>query len=443
MPMYVTIPLCALTGATAFMMGALTQQDISYRRIKRTMVRDPYVYQCRGRIFSALSLLGRSTQTEPRHKTGLKMPMETPKPPATPQRRSSAADADVTTTIRDPPRTTEDLTQMTAEQQAETVAAAMLADSRRSTILSIESNDNEEVKERRSSSSTAAALRKLEESNSSSIFELFILWCRAQLHKVIMFMTYSIGRDEPPTTKLSHVADLMKYGFPGMDEIHVYKNFVLSYDRRNRIAHWVCEHLNSDCLAYRDPKTLQKPNEYAIDPNIADMFSPSMKDFRNSDWVGGHMASPLNYKCDMDKFIESYIFPNIVPISRGLKNNVWLRLEHYVRDLAMETGSVYVYTGPLFMPQRITFRNWAIRHHVMGMNTIAVPTHFFKVIISEERDALPRMEGYVVPNADIDKEMDLNSFMSDIRDIEHFAGLKFYDGAREEIMRGPRDSIDG
>lgn len=35
----------------------------------------------------------------------------------------------------------------------------------------------------------------------------------------------------------------MKYGFPGMDNIRSYDDFVLSYDRRNRIPHWVFEHL--------------------------------------------------------------------------------------------------------------------------------------------------------------------------------------------------------
>lgn len=228
----------------------------------------------------------------------------------------------------------------------------------------------------------------------------------------------------------------MKYGFPGMDDIHVYRNFVVSYDRRNRIAHWVCECLDEDCLLQRDPRTLVKPHEYITDYTIPAMFSPTMQDFRNSDWVGAHMASPQNYKCNFLKFQETYKFPNIVPIHRGLKTNVWQRLEHYVRLLALRSNAVYVYTGPMFMPQRITFRNWAIRHHVMGMNTVAVPTHFFKVIISEQSGDydLPYMEGYVVPNADVDKNMDLRSFLSDIRDIEHFVGLKFYEGkVRNEL----------
>ncbi|XP_016949832.1 uncharacterized protein LOC108024425 [Drosophila biarmipes] len=276
-----------------------------------------------------------------------------------------------------------------------------------------------------------------ERQDSISIFDQFILWSRTKAYNAIMFMTFSVGQDSYPHEEIAHVAGIMKYGFPGMDEIHVYKNFVLSYDRRNRIAHWVCEHVRDDCLRMRDMKTMHKPNEYLTDNTIPPMFSANMRDYRNSDWVGGHLASPQNYKCDLLRFMEAYRFPNIVPINRGLKNHIWLRLENYVRDMALKFGSVYVYTGPLFMPQRITFRNWSIRHHVMGMNTVAVPTHFFKVIIREdpEGDDLPLMEGFVVPNADVDKEMDLRSFLCDVRDIEHFAGLKFCEGHQ-------RDRID-
>lgn len=34
-----------------------------------------------------------------------------------------------------------------------------------------------------------------------------------------------------------------------MDNIRSYKDFVLSYDQRNRIAHWVFEHLTNSSIA--------------------------------------------------------------------------------------------------------------------------------------------------------------------------------------------------
>ncbi|ALC48254.1 Tengl4 [Drosophila busckii] len=258
---------------------------------------------------------------------------------------------------------------------------------------------------------------------------------RQQIYEATMFFSYSCSIDPPQRTPCA-VSTLMKYGFPGLDDIHIYRNFVLSYDRRNRIAHWVCEHLARDKLDCDDP-VVHKPSEFLVDTSIPLLFRASARDFYKSDWVGSQLASPLNYKCNAYDYFETYMLTNIVPVSRGLKTNVWSRLEQHVRQLAQQHGSVYVYTGPLFMPQRITFRNWAIKHQVIGVNTVAVPTHFFKVIIVENEencDQLPYMEGYVVPNAELDKEIELSVFLSEIRDIEHFAGLKFFEGDRREYQ---------
>lgn len=44
----------------------------------------------------------------------------------------------------------------------------------------------------------------------------------------------------------NRVSQIMKYGFPGLDNVRSYSDYVLSYDRRNRVAHWVFEHLTAD-----------------------------------------------------------------------------------------------------------------------------------------------------------------------------------------------------
>lgn len=44
----------------------------------------------------------------------------------------------------------------------------------------------------------------------------------------------------------------MKHGFPGLDEIRSFDDFVLSYDKRNRIAHWVFEHLTAERLKVKE-----------------------------------------------------------------------------------------------------------------------------------------------------------------------------------------------
>lgn len=51
---------------------------------------------------------------------------------------------------------------------------------------------------------------------------------------------------------VNRVAQIMKYGFPSLDNVRSFDDFVLSYDRRNRVAHWVFEHLSKETIKYNE-----------------------------------------------------------------------------------------------------------------------------------------------------------------------------------------------
>lgn len=53
-------------------------------------------------------------------------------------------------------------------------------------------------------------------------------------------------------TLVNRVSQIMKYGFPGLDNVRSFDDFVLSYDRRNRVAHWVFEHITADRIKHND-----------------------------------------------------------------------------------------------------------------------------------------------------------------------------------------------
>lgn len=71
----------------------------------------------------------------------------------------------------------------------------------------------------------------------------------------------------PPMTDLNHksvaqsfevwkqpsrASQIMEFGFPGYDNLRTYSDFVVSYDRRNRNAHWVQEHLTPESMKYSE-----------------------------------------------------------------------------------------------------------------------------------------------------------------------------------------------
>lgn len=56
--------------------------------------------------------------------------------------------------------------------------------------------------------------------------------------------------EDSPPMEGGVVARTMQLGFPGLDTIRSRRSYVLSYDRRNRVPHWVLEHLTPDKIAH-------------------------------------------------------------------------------------------------------------------------------------------------------------------------------------------------
>lgn len=51
-----------------------------------------------------------------------------------------------------------------------------------------------------------------------------------------------------------------------------------------------------------------------------------------------------------------------------------------------------------------------IKYQVIGANTVAVPTHFFKIAVMETPEATYEMEAYVMPNDVISDDIPLTNF---------------------------------
>jgi len=230
----------------------------------------------------------------------------------------------------------------------------------------------------------------------------------------------------------------MKYGFPGLDDIKIYSDFVLSYDRRNRVAHWVCEHLEHSNLQ-RQPGVGRAGAAYRPDLRVPSTFRATLADYRRSGFDRGHLAAAGNHRSHQLHCNETFFLTNIAPqIGQGFNSGAWSKLETYVRELTQRFGSVYVCTGPLYKPRQQGTHRWSLEYQMIGSNMVAVPTHYFKVITVESKMPLgkPYMEAYVLPNVPIPPKLTLRSFLCDIREIEHYAGLKFFDGLRRSAIFG-------
>lgn len=89
-----------------------------------------------------------------------------------------------------------------------------------------------------------------------------------------------VGQIPPePVPGLSRVAEIMRFGFPGLDNIRSCKDYVISYDKRNRTAHWVLEHLTKASVA-RNEAVDRAKSTFVEDEAVHPYFRSQNTDYK-------------------------------------------------------------------------------------------------------------------------------------------------------------------
>ncbi|KAI8432708.1 hypothetical protein MSG28_013671 [Choristoneura fumiferana] len=235
------------------------------------------------------------------------------------------------------------------------------------------------------------------------------------------------------------VSQIMKYGFPGLDNVRSFDDFVLSYDRRNRVAHWVFEHLTSAHIAKNNDVDRSKC-DFMPDESIHPFFRSLNSDYKGSGFDRGHMAAAGNHKLAQKHVEQTFYLTNMAPqVGEGFNRHAWNRLEKHVRNLTKVYSHVYCCTGPLYLPRKEADGKSYVKYQVIGANSVAVPTHFYKVVVGEASNGSLDMEAYVMPNQKIPDDTPVANFMVPPESIEKAAGLLFFD----KIHRSKLSRING
>jgi len=251
-----------------------------------------------------------------------------------------------------------------------------------------------------------------------------------------------------PDCEAKYVGDVIKkkVGFPQPTACCKplrFKDFIISYDSRNRIPNWVYEHLTYDKLFKDDPcdrrvkveRQQCKSNEdehrpkFIPDCRIHGYHRADARDYCDTDYEMGLLAQPENYPYDCEAFCECFTMTNIVPQLPGFNCGPWFDLECYVREkLARENKSVYVCSGPLFLPLVGDDDKTQKIFDVLGDGEVSVPTHYFKVIVIETHDGQLELETYMMPNCTPEEgnEAKLEEYLTPLNQIEHHSGLIFF-----------------
>ncbi|KAE9547588.1 hypothetical protein FO519_009202 [Halicephalobus sp. NKZ332] len=223
-----------------------------------------------------------------------------------------------------------------------------------------------------------------------------------------------------PWNQPSRAAEIMKFGWPGFDNLRTYEDFVLSYDRRTRTAHWVIEHLTPDRMTY-DSSVDRSKCEFRSDMSIHEYFRSLNSDYFRSGYDRGHLAPAGNHRRTQNAIDQTFYLTNMSP------------------QVARKNKNVYICTGPLYMPHKEADGNLYVKYKVIGQTQVAVPTHFFKVALVEYEEGKYSLESYVLPNDVIPNEKPISDFLVPLDSIERSAGFLIF----EKIPKNQIKIING
>jgi endonuclease G len=226
--------------------------------------------------------------------------------------------------------------------------------------------------------------------------------------------------------------DIMKYGYPGYAMLRHREGYVVSYDARNRVPIWVAERLNAERLA---PNVPRENMTFNIDESLPEHARSLSTDYEGGNHVRGRLAAAANHQNSKLRLEETYLLSNVAPqIGARFRQVFWVKFEKQVREWAAQTRDLYVFTGPLYIPSKGADGRMYVSYEVIGENHVAVPTHFFKVMISEKgRNA--DVQAFIVPHRNLEGPVRFSDYLVSVDEVERLSGLDFFSSMPESWQK--------
>ncbi|CAM9231230.1 unnamed protein product [Ectocarpus sp. 4 AP-2014] len=292
-----------------------------------------------------------------------------------------------------------------------------------------------------------------------------------------------------------------RYGYPDLDQVILpSEEYTSCWDSRTRNARWVVERINLNTVSGPGDR---KKSPFRPDSRLQPLFRSSLSDFYGSGYDRGHLAPAGDHKTTQANLTQTFLLSNMAPQVPSFNRGYWGDFEEFVRTLVVpskrsieaaaaagfSTSSslsppfkdVYVITGPLFLPSKETASTagtgnavdidqgqaegaamdvpsqssrtpaatkWVVKHDILGnpMQMVAVPTHFFKIIVAEPYPPPPSealvskpttfVAAFAMPNADIPNNTDLRNFLVPLEALSSVSGMRFFGtGLLDEIAK--------
>ena len=219
-------------------------------------------------------------------------------------------------------------------------------------------------------------------------------------------------------------------------------HYISEYDPFTRNPRWVYEHLTSNNVLNKD--NLSRTDiQFKEDTSIPVYIRARLQDYNNSGYDRGHLAPAANHRNDYQAMQDTFYLSNISPqIGKGFNRDYWARFEKFIRNLVNTNNNtnssfehVYVVTGPAYIPKYKTNNDsnstdgqWIQEYPLIGtpLHWIHVPTHYYKVVLTETSDNSMAIAAFLIPNQSIPSNTDIKKYIVPVSTITTLTGLSFF-----------------
>jgi endonuclease G, mitochondrial len=227
---------------------------------------------------------------------------------------------------------------------------------------------------------------------------------------------------------------IMKYGSPQYNSLRIRGDCVVSFDTKTKVPSWVYEKISLKDL-YGDGD--REKSKFREDLSFPSEHKSHLKDYYQSGYDRGHLAPASNHKSQQEVQDETFLLSNIAPqIGKGFNRDIWRHAEEKVRRLLRGSKSrakeLHIVTGTMFLPNEDPRE---VRYPVIGEGNVAVPTHFYKVILMEKNEGEPEVFAFLVPHKKHNPNASFEDFFVSIEKIESLSGLIFFNKLEGRINK--------
>lgn len=212
-----------------------------------------------------------------------------------------------------------------------------------------------------------------------------------------------------------------RYGLPAADKILTNRFFTTGYSYYFRQAKWALEIVDPD---KKDLDEVERMNNFRPDLRIPKRFGADLSDYSGSGFDRGHLVASANQNDEELQNSETFLLSNMSPQTPAFNRKKWRELESAVRKLNSKKNvlETYVVTGPIF--DFGASINMIGERDKNGTN-IPVPSHFYKCVLTEEKNGKLKMWAFEMKNTDLDGE--LEDYRVSTSYIEQRVGISLWD----------------